>query len=132
MTDAKRSLLGIFGHDYDARKASPEPTANVNRAECGRALSVAKATVNIEMRHFAKAKSGYCLRPARQIGLEVDRQPKLSLEVIDRVIFHDRRGDLPDDRRLVGYFSSNRPVEWKEQPPSLTRYRVAVIDANIV
>ena len=59
------------------------------------------------------------------VGSEIDRQPKLSLEVIDRIVFHDWRGDLPDDRRLVGYFSSNRRVERKEQPSRLTRNRIA-------
>jgi hypothetical protein len=75
------------------------------------------------------------LRPRPRVNRlvsEIDRQPKLSLEVIDRIIFHDRRGDLPDDRRLVSYFSSNRRVERKEQPPRLTRYGIAVIDADIV
>ena len=78
------------------------------------------------------SNSSHCLRHTCRVGSEIDRQPKLSLEVIDRIIFHDRRGDLPDDHRLVGYFSSDRRVERKEQPSSLTRDRIAVIDADII
>jgi hypothetical protein len=69
------------------------------------------------------------MRHTFRVDSEIDRQPKLSLEVIDRVIFHDWRGDLPDDHRLVSYFSSDRRVERKEQPSSLTRDGIAVINA---
>src|SRR5215469_9049730 len=63
---------------------------------------------------------------------ENDPQARLGFEVIDGIFFDDCHAASERKLHLVGQFCADQRIEGKKLPPGLTRYRGAVINADIV
>jgi hypothetical protein len=58
--------------------------------------------------------------------------PRLCLEVVDRIFLDDWHADFERDFQIVGQFHAGQSIEGEKKPSSLTGFRSAKIDADIV
>jgi hypothetical protein len=63
---------------------------------------------------------------------ELQYDPQLNLEFVDRIGVNDRNAGFERNDELVRHVSTDRRVEGEKKPTSLTGDRIAAINTNVI